>query len=492
MKIVLKIIYFIVGLMFAQSILAAQNNYFMFVGEVKVYQIDEPVERVAVGNGKLISTSITDKGELILIAESKGDTNIHIWMKNGNEHRLKVYVTEKDIKRVVSELNQALSAVKKLKIKKVGDFIVLEGEVDKKYQTVIEEVSKKYDSIINLVEYNEFMGDNFTELQSALKLVPGLNVRRLGERIILEGDVDEKYKMIIASVLEAFGGGNILNLTKTPTVMNNKMIYMNVKITEFSNSDLDELGIDWSSQINGPYGGYIGGNRSARFESGGEGSRTISELATSGVTGGYFGIATEITSRINLLVSSGDALLLAEPRLSAYSGGEAEFLAGGELPIPFTNADGSISVEYKEYGIILKIKPIADENGNISAHVETEVSSVDESVSVDGVPGFKTRRTYTDVRMKDKQTLVLSGLINNEISKNKSGLPVLGDAFDGIPILGRLFQSEGFQNNQTQLVVFVTPVIYDADSELNKQEIAREKSLIDSFSTKTGIEDIVD
>ncbi|MCW8928691.1 MAG: pilus assembly protein N-terminal domain-containing protein [Gammaproteobacteria bacterium] len=487
-----KIIFFLMGLTLSQALMAAPSNYFMFVGEVKVYQIDEPVERVAVGNGKLLSTSITDKGELILIAESKGDTNIHIWMKNGNEHRLKVYVTEKDIARVVSELKQALSGVKKLKIKKVGDFIVLEGEVEKKYQTVIEEVGKKYDSLINLVEYNDFLGDNFSELQSALKAVPGLSIRKLGDRILLEGDVDEKYKLIMAAVLEAFGGSNILNLTKTPTVLNNKMIYMNVKITEFATSDLDELGIDWDSQVNGPYGGYIGGNKIPRGLSGGDGSRTISDLADAGYTGGYFGIATEITSRINLLVSSGDALLLAEPRLSAYSGGEAEFLAGGELPIPFTNSDGSISVEYKEYGIILKINPIADEQGNISAHVETEVSSVDESVSVEGVPGFKTRRTYTDVRMKDKQTLVLSGLINNEISKDKSGLPVLGEAFEGIPVLGRLFQSEGFNSSQTQLVIFVTPTIYDADSELNKQEEARAKSLVDSFKSKTGIEEIID
>ena len=262
---------------------------------------------------------------------------------------------------------------------------------------------------------------------------------------------------------------------------------MNVKITEFSNNDLDQLGIDWSSDIAGPFAGTVRGNKVTGGDTG-FGSRIPVDMAK----GGYFGIATEITSRINLLVSSGAAVLLAEPRLSAASGGEAEFLAGGELPIPFTNADGSISVEFKEYGIILKINPIADDMGNISAHVETEVSSVDKSVSVNGVPGFKTRKTYTDVRMRNNQTLVLSGLISNEVAKDKNGLPILGNAFDGIPILGHLFQSDSFRNNQSQLVIFVTPEIYDADSEINKAEIERQKAMIASFKSQTGLKEIID
>ncbi len=489
MKNITKIIFLLMGLLICQSLIAGKNNYFMYVGEVKIYQVNEPVERVAVGNGKLLSTSITETGQLILIAESKGDTNIHIWMKNGNEHRLKVYVSEKDTKRVSSELRKALSSVKDLKIRQVGDFIVLEGKVETKYKVTIEEVGKKYESIINLVEYGDFLGVDFDELQSALEMVPGLTVRRLGDRILLEGDVDEKYKNIIAAVLSAFGNESILNMTHIPTVIKNKMIYMNVKITEFSNSDLDKLGIDWSSDIAGPFAGTARGNRTPAGLTTFDGS---SRLAADIAKGGYFGIATEITSRINLLVSSGAAILLAEPRLSAASGGEAEFLAGGELPIPFTNADGSISVEFKEYGIILKINPIADDMGNISAHVETEVSSVDQSVSVNGVPGFKTRKTYTDVRMRNKQTLVLSGLISNEVAKDKNGLPILGDAFDGIPILGHLFQSNSFRNNQSQLVIFVTPEIYDADSELNKAEVERQRAMIASFKSATGLKEIID
>ncbi len=487
MKKITQTVFLLMGLLIFQTVLATSDNYFMYVGEVKIYKISEPVERVAVGNAKLLTTSITDTGELILIAEGEGDTNVHIWMKNGNEHRLKVYVTQKDIKRVASELKQALSGVKNLKIKKVGDFIVLEGKIAKKYKATIEEVGKKYNSIINLIEYSDFLGDNFDMLKSALTMVPGVNIRQLGDRILLEGDVDSKYAHIITAVLAAFGNENILNLTRVPTVVKNKMIYMNVKITEFSNNDLNELGINWDSQINGPFAGTVHGNRTPADKEA-FGSRLAIDVAK----GSYFGIATEITSRINLLVSSGDAVLLAEPRLSAYSGGSAEFLSGGELPIPFTNQDGSISIEYKEYGIVLKIKPIADDQGNISAHVETEVSAVDPAVSVQGVPGFKTRRTLTDVRMKDGQTLVLSGLITNEISKDKSGLPILGDAFDGIPILGRLFQSDKFRNNQSQLVIFVTPTIYDADAELNKQELQREKNMIEHFKSNTGFNDIID
>jgi pilus assembly protein CpaC len=452
---------------------AANQNYHMYKGEVKIYNITEAVDRVAVGNGALLSTSITETGQLILIAENKGDTNIHIWMSNGQEHELKVYITEKDAGRLVNEIRTALIDVKNLNIRPVGNSIQLSGKVDERHKMLIDKLEKQY-AFINLIQYDNF-GKTFEELNLALKIIPGIKVSRIGDKIVLEGAVEEKYRNVLGLLLKAFGSDHILNLTQIPTIVKNKMIYMNVKITEFSNSDLDELGISWDAQMNGP---------NAFFSKGKADGISLDSL----FQGTFFGIATEITSRINLLIASGDAMLIAEPRLSAHSGGKAEFLAGGELPIPMTNADGSISVEFKEFGVILKIEPIADDYGNISAHVETEVSSVDKSVTVQGVPGFKTRKTSTDVRMVDKQTLVISGLINNEISLDANQVPWLGD----IPVLGNLFSSKSFRNNNTQLVIFVTPTVYDADSDINKNHLQQEKKLLDKFQSKLGLREIVD
>jgi len=466
-------IFVLILLFFSPFIYAVDKSYFMYKGEVKIYNVSEAVDRVAVGNGKQLSTSITNSGQLILIAEDMGDTNVHIWLANGEEHRLKVYIAEKDSNRLVRELKVALVDVQNLTIKPVGETIQLSGTVEERHKELIDKLEERY-KFINLIKFNSF-GKTFDELSQALDIIPGIKINRIGEKVIIEGDVEEKYKETLTLILKAFGSEDIINLTRIPTVEKNKMIYMNVKITEFNNNNIEELGVSWDQTINGP-NAFASKGKSSGF-------------SLDKVFQGYFyGIATEITSRINLLISSGEAILLAEPRLSAYSGGKAEFLAGGELPIPMTNSDGSISIEFKEFGIILKIEPVADDSGNISAHVETEVSSVDPAVSVQGVPGFKTRKTSTDVRMYDKQTLVLSGLINNEISRDIDQFPWLGD----VPVLGNLFRSKSFRNNNTQLVIFVTPTIYDADSNLNQTLIAREQQLLKKFKTKLGLKEIVD
>ena len=102
---------------------------------------------------------------------------------------------------------------------------------------------------------------------------------------------------------------------------------------------------------------------------------------------GYFGIASEITSRINFAVNSGNALILAEPRLSTRSGGEASFLAGGEFPIELSTINGT-TIEFKEFGVSLSVSPVVDRNNNIRANVATEISAIDRSVAVGDVPGL--------------------------------------------------------------------------------------------------------
>jgi pilus assembly protein CpaC len=298
---------------------------------------------------------------------------------------------------------------------------------------------------------------------------------------VVEGTVDSGG----SSLLEAIGGvyKDMINLTNLAQVGNQKMIYMNVQITEFNTNRLSELGINWLTNINGPSGGYASENT--------DNSNSISVLTNAAsplsvAQGGpvtanqslnYFGIATEITSKINLAINSGDALLLASPVLSARSGGEAEFLSGGEVPIPVSNGLGDTSVEFKEFGIILRIKPRADNAGNIVAEVETELSTVDDSLAVNNTPGFRTRKTSTDVSLRNGQTLILSKLVSNEISKNTTGIIGLSK----IPILGALFRSNNFRNARSELVIFVTPQIIDSDSEVNRESIARAEELKNKF-----------
>lgn len=399
----------------------------VFNGEIRILQMPSEVDRVAVGNGELLSTSLLDNGQLLLLAEGEGETNVHIWYSNGDERDIKVQIQPRDSNRVMSEL------------------MVLLSDLD------------------------------------------GVKVKQVGEKIFLTGSITEAEKSILDTVLTEYEG--VMNLTRTsapaPEILpRDKMIYMDVKITEFSTNKLEDLGIDWANPIAGPSAGVAATavrnpdfRASAGEEPGVSFSGALSPLTTNA---GYFGIATEITSRLNFLETTGDAVILAQPKLSARSGGEAEFLAGGEVPIPTTGSLGSSNVEFKEFGISLNISPVVDHLNNILAKVATEVSAIDQSNAVQGIPGFLTRKTSTDVSMRDGQTLVMSGLVSQELGKDINQLSFLGD----IPILGALFRSNSWRNRETELVVFVTPTVYDSESEINKQAVERSQQLKDKYKDR--------
>jgi pilus assembly protein CpaC len=164
-----------------------------------------------------------------------------------------------------------------------------------------------------------------------------------------------------------------------------------------------------------------------------------------------------LTVSLESLSAQGLAKVLASPSLIAKSGGEAEFLAGGEIPIPIR---GRVTREviWKKYGISLKIKPIADFQGRIDLTVNTEISSIDASTAVDGIPGIKTNKMDSSFTLLSEQTLAVSGLVKTQSGTSKSGLVGLSD----IPILGSLFSSRNFLEQKSEMVIFVTPELVNA------------------------------
>jgi pilus assembly protein CpaC len=161
----------------------------------------------------------------------------------------------------------------------------------------------------------------------------------------------------------------------------------------------------------------------------------------------------------NALEQQGKGKILASPNLLCRSGKEAEFLAGGEFPIKVMNLRFQ-DVVWKKYGVLLKVKPKADSSGRMSIALETEVSTIDNSRTVDGIPGLLTNRISSHFDLSKSQTIVLSGLIKNEEGQATQGLPLLSR----LPVLGALFSSREFRENRTELVIFVRPSIMHEDS----------------------------
>ncbi|HHJ14798.1 MAG TPA: hypothetical protein ENJ79_10585 [Gammaproteobacteria bacterium] len=238
------------------------------------------------------------------------------------------------------------------------------------------------------------------------------------------------------------------------------MVRMKVKIIEFRKSALGKLGIDWSKEIAGPSAGVIGDVVSSRLfrppvDPGlgvnGALPTAIKPFST------YLGLATSISSRINFLASTGDAIILAEPTLSCVNGGNATFLSGGEVPYPVVGTNGQVSVEFKEYGIRLYVSPLATDKGEIRTRVLTEVSQIDPAVTVAGAPGLLTRRAQTEVNVMEGQTIVIAGLLNAENSRDHDKVKGLGD----IPLIGGLFRTKNSTDRLTELAIFLTPRLDD-------------------------------
>jgi pilus assembly protein CpaC len=178
---------------------------------------------------------------------------------------------------------------------------------------------------------------------------------------------------------------------------------------------------------------------------------------TIGAAGKFLGL--NLLGALDLAETDGLVTTLAEPNLTALSGETAEFLAGGEFPIPLSQGLGTTTIEYKKYGVSLAYTPTVLANGRISLRVRPEVSqlSSDGAITLNGfqVPALTVRRAETTIELGSGQSFMIAGLLNNNAQNSIQKAPGLGD----LPILGNLFKSTSFQKGETELVIVVTPYL---------------------------------
>lgn len=450
----------------------ARETISMYVGEVNVLEIKD-IERVAIGNPKVASNTILPRGQLVLLADAEGVTTMHIWLKDGSEKQFDVVVRDKDILDKHHELVRLLSDISGTQVMRIGDLTVIKGNISLNDKVRYDRILSHYQGVLDLVTAR----DTISDVSKLLGNIPGVSVSEVGGSPVITGEVSDEYAALIKIIEGKYP--NVLNLTRVHKAVAGKMVYMKVRIMEMNKSLTENLGIDWNilGGIAGPsfeFGVETSTNNSTILNNDRENGAVPGSLTASGNSSlhtatGYFGIATGLGSIINLYEGTGDAVVLAEPRLSTRSGGTAEFLAGGEYPVPATSSLGAANVEFKKYGISLNIAPVVDDQNNILAHIETEISTIDQGTAVNNIPGVLTRRTNTDVSLRAEQTLVIAGLVQDLANKDYDKVKWLGD----IPILGPLFKSEKFKNQQTELVIFITPSIYDASSEVNTAGIKK-------------------
>ena len=266
------------------------------------------------------------------------------------------------------------------------------------------------------------------EIKNLLKTVPMARSTVVGDKLIIEGEnLSDSDQAKIGRLVQRYP--ELIDFTSQ--VGWDKMVLLDVQVIEIPSARVQELGIRWDTTLPVPLNGV----------------------------GGMRGVSGLLSARINALTQSGEATVLAQPQLLARSGATATFVAGGEVPYSNTDKDGKSTTSFKKYGVSLNITPQVDRSHAVRSKIDIEVSSVDPTLASSAGPALKIRRASTEFNVRSGQTLVLGGFLSRVRSSDRDGVPVLSE----IPLMGSLFGVKSEQYRDTELAIFVTPVVVNAD-----------------------------
>jgi pilus assembly protein CpaC len=365
----------------------------------KTADIELPVQvnDVVVGNSDIADVMVRSPTQIYVVGRAVGQTNVYLVDRGGKiVRRLDVEVSL-DAVAIQTALQQVLPDEHNVHVEAVNDSLYLSGSV-------------KTDQAAN-------------------------EVKALARRYVSQD-------------------ANLVNLLK---ISNDQQVLLKVKVAEIQRSVLKELGVGVSTSAVKLFGN--GANTTLT----GSTSSTVGLIDAA--SSALYGSATirgigSLVSNLNLLENQGLIRTLVEPNLTAVSGETATMLAGGELPIPVSQVNGAITVDFKPYGVLLGFTPTVLDPGRLSLKMTTEVSAIDNNnrsaiSSTISVPAFKVRRAGSTVELPSGGSIMIAGLLQNDITSDVAGLPGAMD----LPVLGALFRSNAFQRNETELVVILSAYV---------------------------------
>jgi len=307
-------------------------------------------------------------------------------------------------------------------------------------------------------------------VRAALKQsLPGVQIEGVGEGVVLTGTVTSPVEAQQAGDIAARLVGGAEKVVNSIVVKGRDQVMLKVLVAEVRRDIIKQMGVDLSASMN--YGtAVVNFNNSNPFTASNAPLVPSNALSASSIVKGL----PTVTATMRAMESAGLVRTLAEPNLTAISGESATFISGGEFPIPTgvtcqTTTSGAIgqcvqTVSFKKFGISLNFTPVVLSEGRISLRVMTEASEVSTENALQGgvggttIPSIKTRRAETTLEIPSGGSMAMAGLIQQQTKQAVNGLP----GVDSLPILGQLFRSQDYVNNETELMVMVTPYVVRA------------------------------
>lgn len=400
-----------IGLLLAAAMLSFGSACAVEPVEVSLneskYMAAPGITRLAVGNPAIADVQLLSSGDFLLVGKKAGTTSLIVWSDGGRRTEYTVYVAGND-RGMASAIQDAIG-YPKVHVQMIEDRVMLRGKVENQHE---------HDTALKIAGL--YTGGDGSGVIDLLEMEHPSQIR-LEAQII---DINSDYtKNLGIQYWSQTPGANSSSGSSTGNPNNNITV---------GTAGLFYGGEDFSSTRK--HGGWLG-----------------SHVANVNVT-------------LQALINEGKARILSRPSITTMSGKTANILIGGRIPIPVSDGNGNVSIDWHEYGVKLNIEPVVDSEDKITSKVHAEVSTLDYShgVKIDSfsVPGIATREAESEVNVRSGMTMAIGGLINSEDAKIVSKIPLLGD----LPIIGRFFRHTSNTRDKRELIILITPTLVADDT----------------------------
>lgn len=371
------------------------------------YMAASGITRLAVGNPAIADVQLLSSGDFLLVGKKAGTTSLIVWSDGGRRTEYTVYVAGND-RGMASAIQDAIG-------------------------------------------------------------YPKVHVQMIKDRVMLRGKVENQYEHDIAlKIAGLYTGGDDSSVIDLLEMEHPSQIRLEAQIIEINSDYTKNLGIQYWSQTPGSNSSSDSstGNSNSGITVGTAGLFYGGEdFSSTRKHGGWLGShVANVNVTLQALINEGKARILSRPSITTMSGKTANILIGGRIPIPVSDGNGNVSIDWHEYGVKLNIEPVVDSEDKITSKVHAEVSTLDYShgVKIDSfsVPGIETREAESEVNVRSGMTMAIGGLINSEDAKIVSKIPLLGD----LPIIGRFFRHTSNTRDKREVIILITPTLVADDT----------------------------
>jgi len=446
---------------------AAQDRMGIFVGESRVIKTEYDLGNMLIANPDVAIIKRASDREVAVVGKGPGVTDVTLWDQQGKKRaEIKVVVGAQDMNLYAEQVKSLLGEIEGMTVRVVGDSVVIDGEVLR--DDDLERIGKVVGAtpkVVNLVKLNPVTKDVLAKKIQETIAMKGVTARVVKDSIVLEGVVYSKTSYEKAEKLAKAYSQSIVNALEIREMGRNisavKTVQVKATFIEVSRSMVDELGINWSPGIS--------------IDGAGQG--VVASGSPASWVGTIVGTISSVFPKIRAASAKGGVRVLEEPTISTKSGEKASLFSGGEIAFSVVQGTGERTMEWKPFGVTLVVEPVVVDDKTVDLKLEVEVSALGKMSA--GAPTIHKSTIKTSQVVRANESVAIGGLMSSADRKTFNKVP----EGQGSGSLWQLVRSKDFQEDRSELVVFITTTILADSADAQKDLKERVEKKYEAFDT---------